>query len=121
MVGCEVGEYADFELKSGYPFLLHPDRAHFHEAVSASGICHLGEEGIDGDWVRGGVDRLVSLASYIVRYGGEQSAAVAQTGEHVVEQRHCGGLAVRAGYSHEGELFGRPSVEVGRHYREGVS
>ena len=84
MVVCEVREYSGFEFQPGYAFLLHTDGTYFHEAILASFVCHLPEQGIDGNRICGSVGSLQPLVSHVVGYRGKQSALISQSPEEVV-------------------------------------
>ena len=110
----EVGEYPRPELQAVDAVLVDPDRADFHEAVAASGLHHLGQQGVDGHGVGGGVGGLEPARPYVVGYRRQQAAFVAELPEHFVEQGRHGGLAVGAGHSHEAEPAAGVSVEAVR-------
>ena len=112
MVVGEVREDSCSKLQSGCPLLFQTYGTDFHEAVLASGLRHLGEQGIDGDGVRCGVGGFAALCPYIICYCREQSALVSEAAEHVVKQGYRGGFAVGAGNAHQLKFSGRMSEEI---------
>ena len=99
MVMGQIGEYPDLEFQSGDSFLFDSYRADFHEAIFAAGICHLGQQGIDGERVGCGIHGLAASGTHVVGYRRQESAFVAETSEQVVQQGDRSGLSVRACYA----------------------
>ena len=116
----EVGEDARGELEARHALLLHTDGTHFHEAVPATCIDHLGEEAVDGDRVGRRVGGLQPAVVHVVGDRGQQAAGMAQGLEQAVQQGDGRGLPVRSRDAHERQLPARMSVERIRRHRHCV-
>ena len=85
------------------------------------GLEHFIKNAVDGDRVRCRVDRFSTLVAYVIGDCGKEAATVSHCSEHSVQKCNCCGLAVCSGDSYQCQLLRWVVVEVGCHYREGVS
>ena len=113
VVACQIGEDASGKRQPGDALLCHAVAAHLHECILAALVGHLSQQAVECDGVGRGHLRRHGFSVDIVADGAAQSALVAQSAKHVVEQGGDGGLAVCAGDSHQLQPACGIAIELG--------